>query len=271
MLPLALFCLGAIIGSFLNVLVIRFGARSVSGRSECLSCATQLKWFENVPIISWLVLRGKCRSCGSAISPQYLLVELLTAVVFVAIGIGYSGASIETLNEFSVLALMLALSSIAIAIAVYDARHTIIPDAWAYAAAAIAFLIMISVNVSLSWTTVLAGPVIAFPLFALWLFSRGAWMGLGDAKLALSIGWVLGPLYGYVALMLSFMIGAFVSICILMPLPHILKYLRRKGIARLSAGSETYTMKSEVAFGPFLVAAFFITWIALLYRIPLPL
>lgn len=100
-------------------------------------------------------------------------------------------------------------------------------------------------------------------------------MGLGDAKLALGIGWLLGPVYGPVAIMGSFVIGAVISVGILLPLPHIRIAMRRlfdrKGIARLRAARSPLTMTSEVPFGPFLVASAFLTWTLLLYHVPLPL
>jgi hypothetical protein len=87
-------------------------------------------------------------------------------------------------------------------------------------------------------------------------------MGLGDAKLCLGIGWLLGPLYGFYALSFGFILGAFVALCILLPLPHLMRALR--GIVRLSAHGTRFTMKSEVPLGPFLIAAALIIWFLLL-------
>src|SRR5690606_3236364 len=112
--------------------------------------------------------------------------------------------------------------------------------------------------------------IAALPLFSLWLISGGRWMGLGDAKLSLGIGWLLGPLWGIVAVFLAFVIGALISICILLPLPVLQRHLARWGILR-GTPPPSYTMKSEVPFGPFLIASTLLLWFALLYDIPLPL
>ncbi len=93
---------------------------------------------------------------------------------------------------------------------------------------------------------------------------------MGDAKLSLGIGWLLGPLYGIGAIFFAFVIGAVVSVCILMPLPTILRFIRQKGIVRFRSTSDQLTMKSEVPFGPFLIVSCFIVWFSLLFNIPLP-
>jgi leader peptidase (prepilin peptidase)/N-methyltransferase len=260
---MASFLFGLIIGSFLNVLIIRRSVFSLSGRSHCMSCGKDIRWYDNVPLFSWVVLRGRCRFCKSRISPQYPAVELLTGVFFAALG----GAPLtyqELLAGFGITALL-------VAIAVYDLRHTIIPDEWVYpfAVLALIFGFLWSGAAAGIWPLLLAGPAIALPLFLLWFVSGGAWMGLGDAKLALGMGWLLGPLYGFYALSFGFILGALIALCVLLPLPHLMR--AAQGIARLSAGIPRFTMKSEVPFGPFLIASTFIIWILLLYRVPLPL
>src|SRR6185503_8120428 len=84
---IVLLVLGAIIGSFLNVLVLRKGVQSLSGRSKCASCGKTIAWYDNIPLLSWVLLRGRCRACGSAISVQYPIVELVTAILFALVGI----------------------------------------------------------------------------------------------------------------------------------------------------------------------------------------
>ncbi|HVU75496.1 MAG TPA: prepilin peptidase [Candidatus Paceibacterota bacterium] len=260
---LASFLFGLIIGSFLNVLILRRSVSSLGGRSHCMSCGTQIAWYDNVPVVSWLLLDGRCRHCKSAISAQYPLVELLTAILFALLG-GAPLSYAELFIGFSIIAL-------AIAITVYDLRHTIIPDEWVYpfAILAISFAYLWSGLMAGPVLFVLAGPLIAAPLFLLWLVSGGRWMGLGDAKLALGMGWLLGPLYGFYALSFGFILGAVIALCVLLPLPHIARAL--SGIVRLSRGGMRFTMKSEVPFGPFLIVATLCIWFLLLYRIPLPL
>ncbi len=259
--------LGLIVGSFLNVVVLRRDVKSVGGRSECMSCGAKLRAYDMIPVVSWLVLGGRCRDCGSAISPQYPLVELSAALVFAVIG----GTALVFDPILSAIALFIGAALIAIA--AYDILHTIIPDMWAYAFAGAALLLLAYGGVPTDGSLIayaLAGPVAALPISVLWLISGGRWIGLGDAKLSLGMGWLLGPVYGIGAVFFGFVIGAVVSVFILMPLPHVIAYLRAKGIVRFRTHGAHLTMKSEVPFGPFLIASCLIVWFSLLYNLPLP-
>jgi leader peptidase (prepilin peptidase)/N-methyltransferase len=262
MIPAAAALFGAIIGSFLNVVILRRGVRSLGGRSSCTSCARPLEWYELVPVLSWLALAGQCRTCGSGISWQYPAVEALTAILFAFI----AAAPLPFTYQMSA-ALVACLS---IVIAVYDIRHTIIPDEWVILLSMSALMFSWAVGAfSFSpWEALLAGPFAALPFFLLWLVSGGRWMGLGDAKLALGIGWFLGILDGFRAIVLAFMLGAIVSVCILLPLPYLIHALRRFGA---HASVRAFTMKSEVPFGPFLLAAMWIVWLAGAYGFELPI
>lgn len=257
--------LGLIVGSFLNVVILRHGARSIGGRSGCMACGRQLRWFEMLPVLSWIALRGRCRSCRAWISIQYPLVEVLTAGLFILIGLAPIGIVLKTLG--------LCIAALLVCITVYDLRHTIIPDEWAYAFAALAFGVTLvgmangggETSIVLS---LLAGPLAAFPLFALWTVSHGKWMGLGDPKLALGIGWLLGASMGLYAVFLAFVIGAAVSVFILLPFEYMRQVI--SGITRLGAPRQGFTMKSEVPFGPFLIASCMYVWSASVYGLPLP-
>ncbi|MDP3965732.1 MAG: prepilin peptidase [bacterium] len=273
---------GLIIGSFINVVVLRSGARALSGRSGCMSCGKEIPWFDLIPVFSWLQLRGRCRACGSRISFQYPAVESTTGISFALVG----GASLPPVATV----LGLLICAVLIAIVVYDLLHTVIPDAWVWSFNALAFvsIFLSPLQATSYWLpAVLAGPAVALPLFVLWLVSRGRWIGLGDSKLALGIGWLLGPLYGIQAVLLAFIIGAVVSVCVLLPLPHLIRFFkkaaclclparctqaggaRRQGIAQFSH-TASYTMKSEVPFGPFLVVACFLVWVSQMYGIQIP-
>lgn len=251
---------GLIVGSFVNVLILRHSERGLTGRSSCPSCGRTLEWFELVPVLSWLVLRGKCRTCRARISIQYPLVELLTAAGFLVVGL----APVPFLERV----LGAGIVALLIVIAVYDLYHTIIPDRWSYAVAALALLTAFLFVPDFSVLHLAAGPLVALPLFCMWFFSKGTWMGLGDAKLALAIGWLLGALEGYVALGLAFALGALVGVFILLPLPHIARTLQRAGITAAGA-ARGFTMKSEIPFGPFLICALAIVWISQLYDLGL--
>jgi len=269
MVLLAYGLLGLIIGSFLNVLIIRYGARSLGGRSSCMACGAPLAWFDMIPVVSWIYLRGKCRACHARISIQYPIVEALTGIVFAVIG--------AALHPFSLLLLIsLGMVALLIAIAVYDFHHTIIPDAWVYSFAVLAFISNFIGSSPPDQATffgiLLAGPIAAFPLFSLWLVSRGRWMGLGDAKLALGIGWLLGPVLGISSVFFAFIIGALVSVPLVILSSEWWKNFI-KGFTPTPISQRLvwgFTMGSEIPFGPFLVCSCIIIWLSLLYDIALP-
>lgn len=256
--------LGLIVGSFLNVVILRRGVGGLGGRSGCMKCGHSLAWYDLVPVLSWISLFGKCRYCGSRISIQYPLVELASAAAFALLVAAPFPAGVPYRISFCIIAALL------ICILVYDLRHTIIPDAWAYAFAALAFITMPFLLASLSfpgqpvWPYFAAGLFAAAPLFTLWFISQGRWMGFGDVKLALGMGWLLGPVAGIFAVFLGFILGTVVLVPLMLlgrVVTHSSRYARF--IPRL-------TMKSEVPFGPFLIASTFIVWISLLYGIELP-
>ena len=264
MLAVSFGLFGLIVGSFLNVVILRHGARTLGGRSGCLSCGHALAWYDLLPVVSWILLSGRCRYCGSHISLQYPLVEFSAALLFALLG--------SSSLSYITLALALAMSAFLILIVAYDIRHTIIPDEWAYSFAALAFISSLIGMVQVGGGTILlpfifSGPVCALPLYLLWLFSRGAWMGLGDAKLALGMGWLLGISLGLSALLLSFIIGAVVSVFILMPFEYLKHHM---GTTRLGRTNKRFTMKSEIPFGPFLVLSTIIVWFMTLHGVALP-
>jgi len=282
--------LGLIIGSFLNVLILRHGVRALGGRSACMSCGREIAWFDLIPVWSWIALRGRCRHCHTRISLQYPLVEGATALLFVAIGVSPIALSLKMLA--------LPVAALFVAIAVYDLYYTIIPDAWAYTCAVLSLAAMVvalqgSGDPYTFAVAFFAGPLAASPLAALWLVSGGRWMGLGDAKLALSIGWLLGPFSGVGAVFFAFILGAVVSVPLLaLSSPSCRRvisgftrtltlaslrsvfgqppstFAHQKTMPKLVFG---FTMQSEVPFGPFLIASCFFLWILQLYGIPIPL
>lgn len=237
------FILGAIIGSFLNVVLLRHGTgRSVQGRSGCMSCAKKLSWYELIPILSWCAQYGRCRGCGSRVSKQYPIVELLTGVVFVY---GYFVVS----SQLVALPILLVMLATLVLITVYDIKHMIIPDKWSalFAVLSLIFATMYwfesPLDIFITQAGIvhlLAGPILFIPFWLLWYVSKGAWIGLGDAKLAVGIGWLLGLIYGITAIVISFWIGAAVGVALLL-------------ISHLVNRSGRITMKSEIPFGPFLV------------------
>lgn len=236
--------LGLIIGSFLNVVILRYNTgRSLGGRSGCLACSQSLRWFELIPVLSFLFLGGRCRNCQTKVSWQYPLVELATAGLFVL-----------SLNQFYPVWPEIILSwliiSLLVVITVYDLRHKIIPETLVYFFASLALLWALFFGESL-FLALSAGLVFFVAFWALWYFSHGAWMGFGDAKLVIGIGFLLGLADGFSALLWAFSIGAVVGLLL----------LASTKLKSLPASWPRFTMKTEVPFAPFLVLGLLLVWL----------
>lgn len=261
--------LGLIVGSFLNVVILRHKEKGIGGRSGCMSCGALLTWRDLIPIASWIILAGRCRHCGSRVSIQYPLVEGTTAVLFAGMthALIPSVVSVVTTDTLVTLLISFGIIALLVMIAVYDIRHTIIPDEWSYGFASLSLLWTLSQNgysVEVGLWGVLAALVCASPFAALWFVSRGRWMGLGDAKLALGIGSLLGVINGITAILIAFWIGALVSILFLIVLPRII-HLLRLGYRR----SYRFSMTSEIPFGPYLIFGCILIWYTNLYGFPI--
>lgn len=259
--------LGAVLGSFLGVVSYRLHTgRSLDGNSHCESCMYRLRWYELVPVISYLALRGRCRMCGAYIPMRHVLIELLTASLFVVVGL-----TVPLTMPF-VLLLGLLIVAVLVVILVYDLRHMIIPDELVIilSVLAIAMLIVTSTPIALL-THVIDGALGAvaasgFFLF-LWFVTKGRGMGLGDAKLAAPLGLMTG-LTGAISLVaFAFWIGAILSLTLIagQHLKAVLRAARTVGsVGYAQANIANYqrylTMKSEVPFAPFLILAFFVTY-----------
>ncbi|MDO8482858.1 MAG: prepilin peptidase [bacterium] len=271
------FTLGTIVGSFLNVVILRFNTGvSLGGRSGCFSCGRKIKWHDLVPIVSFLSLRGRCRSCKSRLSLQYPTVELLTGFLFLATFLKYfsSGFAPEfSIFNFSDLAgsggagqfsIDLLVLSLLVVISVYDLKHKIIPDSLVFLFGTLAFArLLFSVEISSLFQfpyllDLLSGPILALPIAILWLISGGRWIGLGDAKLAIGIGWFLGFSLGISAMVVGFWIGAVVGIFLIC----VSKLSRIRGVRRLllNMGAKHLTMKSEIPLAPFLILGLVIVY-----------
>lgn len=251
----AVLAFGAVIGSFLNVVAYRYntGMSMLAGRSKCFSCGKTLRWYELVPIFSFLIQEGACRSCGSPISRQYIAVESVTAFLFLLSALVVL-PSVPDALDVARLILVWTIVSLLMVIAVYDIRHKIIPDGIVYAfsglSLAFAFTDSVASGAGVPDTLhLIAGPVLFLPFAVLWFFSRGAWMGFGDAKLAWGIGWFLGLRAGVSALVLGFWAGAIAGIFLLLR-----EKFSRAGKNGMSADSARgFGMKSEIPFAPFLI------------------
>lgn len=244
------FALGLIIGSFLNVVIYRFNTqRSLGGRSACLYCGHALSWYELIPLFSFIVQRGRCRKCKTKLSYQYFWVELATGIIFATVYWKFSSLIFVSTPIFALNFLFYTkIFSILLVVLVYDLKHKIIPDFFAFTFGFLTFAgLFLFDGHSFSphvpaLIDFLAGPVLALPFAVLWLFSRGEWMGLGDAKLTLGIGWLLGITQGIAALMIAFWSGAIIGVMLML--------LGRK-----------YSMKSEIPFAPYLILGTFLMFL----------
>jgi prepilin signal peptidase PulO-like enzyme (type II secretory pathway) len=254
LLTILAFVLGLVVGSFLNVVILRLNTgKTFGGRSACMSCRRELSWYELVPVASYLGLGGKCRSCKTHISLQYPLVEIVTGIVFAGLLYRFQGLLVENVFSFSIsYAYYIGMFSILLVIAVYDLKHKIIPDSLSLVFGLLAFL-SVFLFVQGIWSPhipaiseFLGGIIISVPFALLWLVSRGAWMGLGDAKLAVGLGFLLGTLGMISATIISFWVGAVIGIALLIFFKH-------------------YGRKSEIPFAPFLVLSTFIVFIFEIY------
>jgi leader peptidase (prepilin peptidase)/N-methyltransferase len=222
------------VGSFLNVVVARLPERRslARPRSACLSCGRELAWYDNVPVVSYLVLRGRCRGCGASIGVRYLAVELVTAVLVAACFLRF-GLSAEAFLAAFFCAVLVALSAI-------DVERRILPDLIVLPSFAVVLVAHAGLEPdrALEWTGASLGASL-FLFLALLAYPAG--MGMGDVKLALLLGAMLGK-YVVVGLMLG-MVAALVPSIVL---------LARHGLAARKMG---------IPFGPFLalgsVAALF--------------
>lgn len=234
-----IFLLGTMIGSFLNVVIYRYQSGwGLGGRSRCLSCSKVLSWYELIPVFSFLALRGKCRTCHSVISKQYPIVECLAGLIFTLIVAKFQAYSGNPKIFIGLIIFHMFIWSLLIVIAVYDARHKIIPNQFVYAIAVFSLLRLFVSPLGLvvpPLGALAAGLIIPLPFFLLWVASKGRFMGLGDVKLMIGMGWYLGLSAGSVAILFSFWIGAIIAILLL-----------------LFKGTR-FTMKSEIPFGPFLI------------------
>lgn len=253
-----IFLLGLALGSFLNCFVYRtYTGKSIQGRSFCPHCKHFLGFFDLIPLLSFVLLKGRCRYCGKKISWQYPLVELFTAVVLLMGFYWYkpidffsnccSSAQIISFLFFAVFTFIL------IFIFVYDFKYYLIPDKISLPSILVIFIIQILFYfLKLTDTTQFFGPyILSFVIAAViggaffflqFAVSRGRWIGGGDIRLGALMGAVLGWPYILIALFLSYILGSVVSV--------ILIILKRK------------KMQSRVPFGTFLTIG---TLIALLW------
>jgi leader peptidase (prepilin peptidase)/N-methyltransferase len=237
MLDAMALALGAATGSFLNVVIYRLpaGQSVVKPRSHCTSCGYTIPWYDNIPILSWLVLRGRCRRCQESFSARYPIIEALTALLLLALLVRF-GVGVDLLFAFYFACSLLVVTYI-------DLDHRIIPDRVTLPGIAVGLLFALFAPPEVRWTAVQAwaiGTLVGGGI--LWLVAWGYHaatgrdgMGGGDIKLLAMIGAFLGWQGVLLTLLLSSFIGSAVGVAIM---------VRQRSDSKLA-----------IPFGPFLALA----------------
>ena len=250
------FIFGLIIGSFLNVVVYRIRiADTLWGRSYCPHCKKGVAWYDNIPVVSFVLLNFRCRHCKKKISWQYPLVEISTGILFVLVAVRFFSPAdpMAWLATFYYLAMI----SMLLVIFVYDALYMEIPGLvlWPAIGIAVGYSLLadalrsaplFGVWQSASFSGLLAAFLAFLFFFLLVAVSREKWMGMGDAYLVILLGFVAGWPQIILGLFLAFLLGSI------------------WGIAYVAAKKKT--IKSQVPFAPFLILGMII---AIFYYTPI--
>lgn len=236
--------LGLIVGSFLNVVVyrLRVAETLVADRSHCPHCKTVIRWYDNIPVLSFILLKFRCRNCQEKISWQYPLVEVFTGLVFAFIGLRYFDT--VDVSTWATTIYYLGIVSFLIVIFVYDFLYLEIPGLvlWPAIGFAVVFNLVFDWGMAGFGNDVLRlatysgtlGAVAAFLFFFLLVaLSKEKWMGMGDAYLVILLGLILGWPEILLGLMLAFTLGALSGIALIL--------FKKKN------------MDSQIPFAPFLV------------------
>ncbi len=259
MMPLSffyIFIVGLVIGSFLTSYTYRWprGYSAVKGRSLCPHCKRKIAWFDNIPVLSYVFLRGKCRFCRKKISIRYPLIELGTALIFLINFYFFNLCRYNLQNNFYqnnaiicelqkalgfwALPYLLLFASFLIAIFVIDLEEQLIPDDLVFYLILLAVFAVFLKNTS-PFPYLLSGFGASFFFLFLHLITKGRGMGLGDVKLVVPLSVFLGMPLFVIFLSVSFIVGAIVGIFLI-------------SLGRASFGK-------PVPFGPFLILGFFLT------------
>lgn len=251
------FIVGLIIGSFLGAVNYRLKVDEdiVLARSHCPLCKHPIRWYDNVPLLSFILLFGKCRDCKKYISLEYPLIELMTGVLFAAVAVKFFGLPLfgimgqvsGTLSANTIVDMSFLLFAICYLVLIFwhDYDYMLIPDAVVYPAILVTFFYQIwkyiqspfgiaDLRSPLTSAFVAAFAAALFFYFLIWV-SKGKWIGGGDVKLGFLVGLIVGWPKILFVLFLTYLIGSVVSLGLIA--------LKKK------------TWKSRIPFGPFMVTA----------------
>ena len=259
--------LGALVGSFLNVCIVRWpeGESVVRPPSRCPSCGRGVRWYENVPVLAWLALRGRCAGCGESISVLYPAIELAVALGWLAAFVAF-GWTVEALR-------VAVFGTVLLGIAATDARRYLIPDGFTV------FLLLWTLATAVATWGSTAPTVFVPPFPALvgactgagaiaivgWLgeraFKKEA-MGFGDVTMMAGVGAALGPERALLTVIVGAFLGAVASVTILVPAAYVLHRRRAASAAKAAGAPDGEASAFEpplVPFGVFLAPAAFLT------------
>lgn len=228
--------IGLILGSFFAALSWRYprGISIAEGRSICPKCKNQIAWYDNIPLLSYLFLRGKCRNCKKHISLRYPIIEASTALGFL-----YLFSIFQ--NNIPFLFYSLTIFSLLMLIFIIDFEHRIIPDTFTFLGILVVFIYLLTTGSSLLFSNIFAGLICAFLLLLIHLMTRGRGMGLGDVKFAILGGMLTGLRLNMVWLFLAFLTGGITGIILIL--------------------AQRARLKDQIAFGPFLIVAIGLTFL----------
>lgn len=237
--------LGLAFGSFINALVWRLHKKRdfVKERSVCEHCSHTLAWYDLIPLISWIWLRGRCRYCSKTISLQNPISEILMATAF-GLSWAYWPVNLVSVSDWTLFGLWLAMVAVLVGLMLYDINWMILPDKLIITLGILVAtsLIIILVN-SDSQIDVLKDSLFGIVFgggifYGLFQISKGKWIGGGDVKL----GFVMGAYVGALGAVIALLIGFYSAAIYIVPLMAVKKLNR----------------KSKVPFGPFLILGFFV-------------
>lgn len=250
-----IFVLGLCCGSFVNMLVYRTAVayeltkskgikkiksssflKMLGGRSFCDDCGRQLKWYENIPVISWLIQKGKTRCCQKKLSVLYPIVEIVTGILFLLL---FRSQISDLRSQILFLVLGFVVIVFLVFSAVFDLKYMILPD-FSTVVLVSSGLVLWCVRYFGNLDYILSGLGAFGFLGLLYLITKGKGMGLGDVKLAIFMGLFLGWQKTILAFYVAFILGAGVSL--------VLMLFKKAG------------RKSIIAFGPFLILGVFVAW-----------
>ncbi|MFH0854316.1 MAG: prepilin peptidase [bacterium] len=222
-MSITIFILGLCVGSFLNVVIFRIheGRNFIKGRSKCLKCGNELEWYDNIPLLSYIFLKGKCRHCGIKISAQYPAVEFGTGILFLISFIVWTDKKLNfpvspfiKWGAYGLLLSYLIFTSILIVIFVYDLRWYLILDKISIPSIIIAFSLNLFLGFSV-WNLLSAAIAISGFFLFQFLISKGKWIGGGDIRLGFLMGAMLGMPKAILALFIAYIAGSVIGISLI--------------------------------------------------------